>query len=139
MTSNLGSDLIMEAKGDSSKIKDQLWGLLKQTFKPEFLNRVDQIIVFDPLSQPQIEKIVDIQLDAVRRRLAKQNLTLEVSPEAKKLLAKSGYNPAFGARPLKRAIQDHILDELALRIIDGHVKDGATVKVTVEKGKIVLK
>lgn len=139
MTSNLGSDIIMAAKGNSDAIKDKLWDLLKTTFKPEFLNRVDQIIVFDPLDQAQIEKIVDLQLSLVQARLAKQNLSLQVSPEAKKLLAKTGYDPAFGARPLKRAIQDQILDELALMIIDGKVKDGATIKVTVEKDKLSLK
>ena len=139
MTSNLGSDLIMTARGKSDKIKDQLWSLLKTTFKQEFLNRIDQIIVFDPLTIEQIAKIVDLQLDQVQARLAKQNLRLEVSPEAKKLLTAAGFDPAFGARPLKRAIQDLILDELALKIIDGEVKDGSTVKVSAEKSKIVLK
>lgn len=134
MTSNLGSDIISAGKD----VQTQLWALLKTTFRPEFLNRVDQIIVFDPLSKKQIEQIVDLQIAKVQDRLAKQNLKLEVTSAAKKLLAKLGYDPAFGARPLKRAIQDQVLDELALRIIEGQIKDGATITVDSKQDKITL-
>ena len=137
MTSNLGSDLIRSEK-DQVAINDQLNNLLRQTFRPEFLNRIDQIIVFDSLSKSKIEQIVDLQLDRVQKRLTDQNLRLDVSQEAKHLLAELGYDPGFGARPLKRAIQDHILDELALRIIEGRAKSGSTIHVTVSNDKIVL-
>lgn len=135
MTSNLGSDIIQSGTKD---ISDQLNKLLKQTFRPEFLNRIDQIIVFDPLSVEQLSKIVEIQLERVRARLQRQDIELEVSAPAKKLLAKIGYNPSFGARPLKRAIQDQILDELALRIIEGKITAGDRVKVDASADKIVL-
>ncbi len=138
MTSNLGSDLIQK-ETDQKQLNTKLNELLRKTFKPEFLNRVDQTIVFDPLDQKQLESIVDIQLERVGRRLKKQNLRLEVTSDAKKLLAKIGFDPTFGARPLKRAIQDHVLDELALQIIEGKIEDGSTVHVDVAKDKIVIK
>src|SRR3989344_3337781 len=137
MTSNLGSDLIRSEK-DQVAINDQLNNLLRQTFRPEFLNRIDQIIVFDSLSKSKIEQIVDLQLDRVQKRLTDQNLRLDEYQEAKHLRAELGYDPGFGARPLKRAIQDHILDELALRIIEGRAKSGSTIHVTVSNDKIVL-
>jgi ATP-dependent Clp protease ATP-binding subunit ClpB len=135
MTSNLGSDIIQEG----TDVKTRLWDLLKKTFRPEFLNRIDQIIVFDPLSQEQLGEIVDRQLDLVQKRLTRQNITLDVSSEVKKILAQHGYDPNFGARPLKRTIQNEILDDLALRIIEGKIKQGDTVKVGEEEGKIVVK
>lgn len=135
MTSNLGSDLIQEGKNVENKLRD----LLRKTFRPEFLNRIDQIIVFDPITPEQLELIVDLQLNLVRSRLAKQNISLNVSAAAKKLLAEEGYDPAFGARPLKRTIQNLILDSLAAKIIDGTVKPGDTVEVEASGGKIVLK
>ena len=118
--------------------KEKLWDLLRKTFRPEFLNRLDQIIVFDPLTEDQLKQIVDIQLQRVQKRLDTQHIKLEVSDKAKAQIAKLGWDPAFGARPLKRAIQNHILDELALQIIEGRVKEGDTVKVVEEKGKIKL-
>lgn len=134
MTSNLGSDIIREGKD----VQKKMWDLLRHTFKPEFLNRVDQIIVFDPLTQEQLSQIVDIQLQHVKNRLHAQNIALEVSPEAKSALAKMGYDPDFGARPLKRVIQDKILDDLALKIIEGEVKSGDTVKVGAKNGEIMI-
>lgn len=134
MTSNLGSDIIQEG----TDVKNRLWEVLKKTFRPEFLNRVDQIIVFDPLTQEQLESIVDLQLELVQQRLSRQNIKLEVTKEAKKLLAEKGYDPNFGARPLKRTIQNEILDDLALKIIEGKVKAGDTVKIAEKDGKIVF-
>ena len=135
MTSNLGTELIQAREKD---VKDKLWQLLRKTFKPEFLNRVDQIIVFDPLSEKQLEQIVDFQIALVAKRLEKQNIRLDISDKAKKFLAKEGFDPDFGARPLKRAIQDHILDELSLQLIEGKVKSGDTVKVDVIKDQIQI-
>ncbi len=132
MTSNLGSEIIQGQKDVSAKLQE----LLRATFKPEFLNRVDQIIVFDPLSEDQLSSIVDLQLRLVSKRLALQNIQIDVSAPAKALLAKLGYDPKYGARPLKRAIQDHILDDLALQIIEGKIKSGDTVKVSAKDGKL---
>jgi len=137
MTSNLGSDIIQNEK-DNARQQEKLWVLIRKTFRPEFLNRVDQIIVFDPLSREQISQIVDLQLKRVQERLSRQQISLEVSSEAKKLIASQGFDPDYGARPLKRAIQNLILDELALRIIEGKVKPGDKVLVDAKNGKIVF-
>jgi ATP-dependent Clp protease ATP-binding subunit ClpB len=135
MTSNLGSDIISKS---GEKARDELGNLLRSTFKPEFLNRVDQIIVFDSLSEKELEHIVDLQLKIVANRLTKQGITLNVSKPAKTLLAKLGYDPVYGARPLKRAIQDHLLDELALQMIDGKVVSGDEIKVDVKNDKLII-
>ena len=137
MTSNLGSDIIQNEK-DNARQQEKLWVLIRKTFRPEFLNRVDQIIVFDPLSREQMSQIVDLQLKRVQERLSRQQISLEVSSEAKKLIASQGFDPDYGARPLKRAIQNLILDELALRIIEGKVKPGDKVLVDAKNGKIVF-
>ena len=137
MTSNLGSDIIQSGK-DKKSLNLDLNSLLHKTFKPEFLNRIDQIIVFDPLSQEQLTQIVDLQLALVEKRLQKQDIKLEVSEPTKKLLAKLGYDPNYGARPLKRVIQDHVLDELALRMIENKIKPGDTVKIDTKSDKIVI-
>ena len=134
MTSNLGSEITVRGE----KANDELWQLLRKTFRPEFLNRIDQIIVFDSLTHDQLLQIVDLQLSKIENRLTQQSISLKVTPEAKKLLAKLGYNPDFGARPLKRAIQDHILDELALRLIEGKIAPGTTITVDTVDQKIVL-
>ncbi|MFA7653594.1 MAG: ATP-dependent chaperone ClpB [Candidatus Magasanikbacteria bacterium] len=154
MTSNIGSQEILDfnkkgelgfgkshagKKQNEDEINKRMMDLLRERFKPEFINRVDEIIVFHSLNEKQIEEIVNIQLTQVQKRLDDKKITLNVDEAAKKHLAKEGYNPDFGARPLKRLIQSEILDELALRIIEGKVKDGQTVKVGMEKGKIVVK
>lgn len=135
MTSNLGSEIIQSGSKD---MKDKLWDLIRKSFRPEFINRVDQIIVFDPLNKDQIRQIVDIQLERVSKRLAKQNLSLEVSTKAKDLFAQKGFDPVFGARPLKRVIQDELLDELALLIIEGKIKDNSKIKVDVVADKLKI-
>jgi ATP-dependent Clp protease ATP-binding subunit ClpB len=138
MTSNLGSELIQQESGDASKIKPKLWDLLRKKFKPEFLNRIDQIIVFDPLTADQIEQIVDLQLHILSDRLSKRKIHISVNPTAKKLLAKLGFDPVFGARPLKRVIQSQLLDELALQLIEGKIPEGTTINISAQKDKIVV-
>ena len=118
--------------------EDETMKLLNQTFRPEFLNRIDQIILFEPLSKDQIRKVVDFELAKVQHRLDDQQLNLVVSDEAKEYLAKSGYDEMFGARPLKRLIQNEILDPLSLEIIEGKVKEGSNVQIGLKGGKIVL-
>jgi ATP-dependent Clp protease ATP-binding subunit ClpA len=111
---------------------------LKTHFRPEFLNRVDDIIIFHSLDESQISRIVDIQLERLAKRLAPQNLTLDVDKSAKALLAKEGYDPQFGARPLKRAIQEHLLDPLATKLLEGEFKPGERIKVSASDGELAF-
>jgi ATP-dependent Clp protease ATP-binding subunit ClpB len=132
MTSNVGSDLIQEAsrRGESDeRLKDRLMDVLRHTFRPEFLNRVDETVIFKSLGREELEKIVEIQLRDLRRRLAERKLQLEVAPEAKKMLAERGYDPVFGARPLKRTIQRMIENPLAVEVLAGRFAEGDTIVV----------
>ncbi|WP_418726386.1 ATP-dependent chaperone ClpB [Collinsella tanakaei] len=133
MTSNVGSTAIAEYAGrDDEEMRRQVDEAMSHTFRPEFLNRIDDIVVFHPLGMAQIEKIVDIQLADVRRRLAKERMTLVISPTAKQMLAVGGLDPVFGARPLKRLIQHEVVDAIARAIIDGRVREGDEVTVDVD-------
>ena len=133
MTSNVGSTAIAEYAGrDDEEMRRQVDEAMSHTFRPEFLNRIDDIVVFHPLGMAQIEKIVDIQLADVRRRLAKERMTLVISPTAKHMLAVGGLDPVFGARPLKRLIQREVVDAIARAIIDGRVREGDEVTVDVD-------
>ncbi len=135
MTSNIGSHYILEnSGGDLAAVEVQVMKTLQGHFKPEFLNRVDDIIIFRPLGMEQIEHIVELQLKRFEKLLADRKLTLEITPEAKHLLAEEGYDPAFGARPLKRAIQRMIQNPLALRLLEGEFRDGDTIVATVGGG-----
>ncbi len=111
---------------------------LRQHFKPEFLNRVDDIIVFRPLGVEQIEHIVELQLKRLEHTMADRKLTLEVSKEAKRALAEEGFDPAYGARPLKRAIQRMIQNPLALAVLEGKFKDGDRVLARLDGGKQIV-
>ncbi|HEY9173002.1 MAG TPA: ATP-dependent chaperone ClpB [Verrucomicrobiae bacterium] len=140
MTSNLGSPIIQEyfldgrtTVGARSAMEDKVLAELKRHFRPEFLNRVDDVIIFQSLDEDELASIVDIQLAQLNKRLAPQQLTLEVDKAAKALLAKEGYDPQFGARPLKRTIQELLLDPLATKLLAGEFKPGARVKVAVER------
>jgi ATP-dependent Clp protease ATP-binding subunit ClpA len=134
LTSNIGSDLLLEKVKDKKNSKpitvDDMMPLLLQQFRPEFLNRIDDIILFNPLSEKEIEWIVDIQLNNyLKELLSSRDLSIKISDEAKKFLASKGWNPQFWARPLKRALQTHLLDELALEIIEWKIKNWGTVYV----------
>ena len=133
MTSNVGSQFIAgaNAKSDPDEVQRQVNEALRQTFKPEFLNRIDDVVVFHALGLSDIEKIVDIQLKDVRARLARERITLELTSAAKQSLALDGLDPVYGARPLKRLIQRQVVDNVANLIIDGKVGEGDTVKVDV--------
>ena len=133
MTSNVGSNAIAELSGkDDEAMKREVDEAMRQTFRPEFLNRIDDIVVFHPLGMAQIDKIVDIQLADVRERLARERMTLEVTPAAKQMLAVGGLDPVFGARPLKRLIQTEVVDTIAEAIIDGTVSEGDRITVDVD-------
>ena len=145
MTSNLGSPIIQEYfldghtdKASHQAMEDKVLAELKRHFRPEFLNRVDDVIIFQSLDEAELAKIVEIQLVRLEKRLAQQNLTLDVDAAAKRLLAKEGYDPQFGARPLKRAVQDQLLNPLSLRLLEGEFKPGDKIKVTASDGELVL-
>mgnify|MGYP006409535917 FL=1 len=153
MTSNIGSDMILtsdtklasmgfaddETEAEDENTKGRVMNMLKDHFRPEFLNRVDDIIVFHALSEPEIAKIVELQIEIVSKRLKTQrDITLSVNATAKKLLAKKGFDPSFGARPLKRMIQTLILDPLAMKIITGNVPEGSKVSIGVKGDEITI-
>lgn len=134
MTSNLGTQIIQEKEKSEEEKEREVWQLIQQTFKPEFVNRLDQIIIFNQLTKEQISQVVDLEIKKVAKNLEEnRGLKLEISQEAKELIAKLGYDPQFGARPLKRVIQNNILDKVALMIIEGKVKEGETIRVGAEK------
>ncbi len=127
MTSNIGSAIFDEGGGTETEKAEAVRALLRTQFRPEFLNRIDEVVVFHPLNREHIRKIVDVQLRLVEKRLAERHLELELTPAAKDLLAERGYDPVYGARPLKRVIQQLVLDPLAYKIIAGEITDGAKV------------
>jgi ATP-dependent Clp protease ATP-binding subunit ClpB len=146
MTSNIGSPIIQEASAEGAptpkeqaRVEELVRTELKAHFRPEFLNRIDDIIVFHSLDEKQLSKIISIQLLQVRQRLADRGLALELDTTAVKYLAKEGYDPQFGARPLKRAIQEYLLDPLAMKLLDGDFKAGDRVHVSAEGGEIKFK
>ncbi len=130
MTSNLGSREIQAAEGDEKQVREAVLQELRLHFKPEFLNRVDDVVIFHQLSQAQIGKIIDVQLDRLRSMLAERNLTLVLDPSARELLMREGYDPSYGARPLKRAIQSYIQNPLAVKLLQGEILPGQTIKVS---------
>lgn len=141
MTSNLGSHIIQEAAEKNvpfEKVQEEVMDIVKKSFRPEFLNRVDGIVVFRNLSEKDLTGIVDLQLAQVIKRLAQKDIKLEIDSSVKKLLVKEGFDPVYGARPLKRVIQDLIVDELAMQIIEGKIKEGDKVTARIAKDKIVF-
>ncbi|MBI2444426.1 MAG: ATP-dependent chaperone ClpB [Candidatus Magasanikbacteria bacterium] len=154
MTSNIGSKTILDLRqrgelgfGDGrartrrqgeTQIKEKVLEALQENFKPEFLNRIDEIIIFHSLDEKAIEQVVDLQLQAVQKRLQEQKMTLIFDPSVRKFLARAGYSPEYGARPLKRTIQHELLDPLAMAIIQGTISEGAAVRIIAEKNKIKI-
>ncbi|WP_425147971.1 ATP-dependent chaperone ClpB [Deinococcus sp.] len=138
LTSNIGSPLILEAQArgeDADNIRERVMGALQASFRPEFLNRVDDIIVFDALTPADLRRIVDIQLGGLRKRLSERRMALHLSSSALERLAELGYDPAFGARPLKRVISREIETPLAREILSGQVSEGSSVNVDYENGR----
>lgn len=150
MTSNIGSDIIYkgsvgfregerEGKLKEEEMRSKVLASLQENFKPEFLNRLDEIIIFHPITTDMLKKIVDLQLGLVEERLKNKNIKIRVSASAKDLLGKKGYDPAYGARPLKRLIQTEILDPLAIGMIEGKIKEGSRIAADTKNNKITLK
>jgi ATP-dependent Clp protease ATP-binding subunit ClpB len=143
MTSNIGSPIIQEyysggklSTKDHAEMERLVRTELRSHFRPEFLNRVDDIIIFHSLGKQQLSRIVEIQLQKLQHRLAQQQLALEVDRSAKELIAKEGYDPQFGARPLKRTIQDLVMDPLATRLLQGEFQPGDRIKVAADDGHL---
>lgn len=147
MTSNIGSQIIQEkfenAKGNIESItevaKMEVLGLLKQTVRPEFINRIDEIVMFTPLTNKNIQRIVELQLKSVTKMLAQQNITMDASSEAIQYLAEKGYDPQFGARPVKRVIQREVLNELSKEILAGTLKTDSIILIDAFDGKLVFR
>nr|HPR13747.1 AAA family ATPase [Candidatus Woesebacteria bacterium] len=138
MTSNLGSQIISETSNDPVEQKKALDGLLKMHFRPEFLNRLDDIIIFQSLGKKEIKAIVQLQLNLVAQRLAEREIQLEFSERLIEHLAEAGYDHLYGARPLKRLIQNEILDEFAEQIITAKIKTGDQLRLDWQKNKLDL-
>jgi ATP-dependent Clp protease ATP-binding subunit ClpB len=140
MTSNLGSEMIQEISkhGDYFEMKEAVLKAVGKHFRPEFMNRIDEMVVFHPLDKEQIKSIAEIQMQRLRARLAERELTLNVSSEAMDYLAAAGYDPVYGARPLRRAIQQYIENPLAEEILSGKFVSGDVVSISAEKGKLVF-
>lgn len=152
MTSNVGSDILVRARGlgfrekeigerelSEEEIRERILSSLRETFRPEFLNRLDEIVIFHPISSPVLRRIVDMQLEKVASRLKANDIAVLFSVSVREHLAKVGFEPLYGARPLKRVIQNNILDPLALEILEKKIRNGEKVEAVLEKGKIVFK
>ena len=140
MTSNLGSQWILElGEEDREEMERRVQEALREHFRPEFLNRVDEVIVFHSLTRADIRRIVDIQIDSLRKLLADRELELTLSDAARDALAEEGYDPHFGARPLKRTIQRRLQNPLAMKLLAGEFKPGGTIEVNVEHGEMVFR
>ncbi len=130
MTSNIASQQILTFKGrDYDRMKEQALEILRQSFRPEFLNRIDEIVVFHPLTKEQLRQIVDIQLVRLRRRLEDRKIELELTDKARDYLAEHGYDPVYGARPLRRMIQRELETALGRKLLTGEIRDGSHVMV----------
>ena len=148
MTFNLGTEYVrkggtlgflkQKADDEERESHDKIEKALKGAFRPEFLNRIDEIIMFSPLSIEQMELIVNLQMQEVQERLSEHSITVELTESARKWLANEGYDPAFGARPLRRAIQKYVESPLSVDLLAGKFKDGATVQVDVDEKENVL-
>jgi ATP-dependent Clp protease ATP-binding subunit ClpB len=131
LTSNLGSTYLVDPTLDAAQRREMVLATVRESFKPEFLNRLDEIVVFDALSPAELERIVDLQVEALRRRLSGRRLDLEVTDGARAWLARTGFDPVYGARPLRRLVQSAVGDPLARALLAGEVRDGDTVRVDV--------
>src|SRR4029453_8235174 len=129
MTSNLGSREIQAAEGDETQVREAVNQELRLNFKPEFLNRIDDVVIFHQLSQEQIGKIIDVQLARLREMLHERGISLVLDESARELIMREGYDPSYGARPLKRAIQTLIQNPLAVKLLQGEILPGQTIKV----------
>jgi ATP-dependent Clp protease ATP-binding subunit ClpB len=139
MTSNIGSQYIQDFRNDEEEMRQRVTEAMRQHFRPEFLNRVDDTIIFHPLDTEVLKKIVDMQVALVQKRLADRKIEIHLTDAAKDLLAEEGFDLVYGARPLKRVVQRDILNPLATRILSGDVKEGSRVQVDAVGRKLVFR
>jgi ATP-dependent Clp protease ATP-binding subunit ClpB len=139
MTSNLGSSYITAlGQGNEDEMRMRVLEALRANFRPEFLNRIDETVIFAALSRDEIAQIVDIQLATIAKRLTDRNITIQLTPAAKEWLANRGYDPVFGARPLKRLIQKEIVDPLAMKVLSGELHEGEVVTIDNAGGSLAF-
>ena len=140
MTSNLGAEILVnQPEGqDTDAVRDQVMAIVRASFRPEFLNRVDEIILFHRLQKSDMTRIVEIQMKRLARLLEDRKITINLEASARDWLAEKGWDPAYGARPLKRVIQKSVQDPLAEQILAGRIKDGQTVKLSVRDGRLAV-
>jgi ATP-dependent Clp protease ATP-binding subunit ClpB len=143
MTSNIGSDLLLEGVTPEGEIKpdirDGVLRALQMHFRPEFLNRVDDVVLFKPLTQAELEQVVDLMFNDLRERLAERRMTLEVSPEARAFIAREGFDPVYGARPLRRFIAREVETRIGRALLTGEIQDGAVIRVELENDRLVVR
>jgi ATP-dependent Clp protease ATP-binding subunit ClpB len=139
MTSNLGSREIQAAAGDEKQVREAVYEELRASFKPEFLNRIDDTVIFHQLTREQIVEIIDVQLERLRATLAERNITLVLDDSARALLAREGYDPQYGARPLKRAIQTLVQNPLAVKLLRGEIASGQTITASAGGDEMTFK
>jgi len=142
MTSNIGSEYLTDGVTSQGEIKsdarDRVMSALRSHFRPEFLNRLDDIVLFKPLTQPEIEQIVDLMFDSLRERLAARSQTLELTEEARRLIAEQGFDPVYGARPLRRFIARNVETRIGRALLAGEVQDGAVIRVDAAGDEITV-
>jgi ATP-dependent Clp protease ATP-binding subunit ClpB len=141
MTSNIGSPQLMEGVRDGQvtpHARDEVMRELRMALRPEFLNRIDDIVLFKPLSRGEIEKIVDLLVEDLRRRLAERRISLELTEPARRFIAESGYDPVYGARPLKRFLQHQLETRIGRAIVSGEVADGSALTVGMKGGELAV-
>jgi ATP-dependent Clp protease ATP-binding subunit ClpB len=137
MTSNVGSQEIAGENVDE-RIRERVTEVLETTFKPEFLNRIDDTVIFHRLSKDDIGKIVEIQVESLTRRVAERDIEIELTDDARALLGNLGYDPTYGARPLKRVVQKQLVDKLALKILEGEFTEGDSVRIDAADGELTF-
>ena len=133
LTSNLGSQFLSDPSMDDEAKREAVMGAVRQAFRPEFLNRLDDIVMFDPLSEADLTRIVDINLERLNARMAERRISVEVTPAGKQWLARTGFDPVYGARPLRRLIQTSVENPLARSVLSGEVTEGSTVSFDVDE------
>jgi ATP-dependent Clp protease ATP-binding subunit ClpB len=135
MTSNVGSQFIVE-EADDEKMRAAIEDALAGAFRPEFLNRIDDTVIFKRLTEEDIARIVDLQVELLAGRVRERGIEIELTDKARELLGKLGYDPSYGARPLKRVIQKQLVDKLAIKVLEGDFSEGDTVRVDAKKGEL---
>jgi ATP-dependent Clp protease ATP-binding subunit ClpB len=142
MTSNIGSSFLLEGLTPAGEISDEaraaVMSALRSTFRPEFLNRLDETVLFAPLTLDEIERIVELMFAELRSRLADRRITLEITPDARRFIAEQGFDPVYGARPLRRYIARQVETRIGRALLTGDVRDGAVVRVEMRDGELVV-